>query len=138
MTEEKSEIEASYDRVVKRYVDEFFDELQRKPFDREVLDQFVETVRGQGEVCEIGCGPGQIARYLQDRQASMRGIDLSEEMVKCARQLNPDISFQRGDMRALEVPDSCLAGIVCFYSIIHLKRAEVTNALTEMHRVLKP
>ena len=138
MSEEKSEIEASYDRVVKRYVDEFFDELERKPFDRQLLHQFAEIVGTQGKVCEIGCGPGQIARYLQDRQVSMCGVDLSEEMVKWARRLNPDISFQRGDMRALEIPDASLAGIVCFYAIIHLKREDVPRALSEMHRVLKP
>jgi len=137
MTEEKSEIEASYDRVVKRYVDEFLDELQRKPFDRELLDQFAESARGQGKVCEIGCGPGQIARYLNDREVSMYGIDLSEEMIKWARCLNPDISFQRGDMRALEISDASLAGIVCFYAIIHLEREDVPRALSEMHRVLK-
>ncbi len=138
MSEEKSVLEASYDRVVKRYADEFFDELQRKPFDRELLDQFAERVRGQGKVCEIGCGPGQIARYLKDREVSICGIDLSEEMVKRANSLNPDISFQRGDMRALEIPDAYLAGIVCFYAIIHLRREDVPRALTEMHRVLKP
>src|SRR5437667_1150 len=138
MSEEKSEIEASYDRVVKRYVDEFFDELERKPFDRLLLHQFAEIVGTQGKVCEIGCGPGQIARYLQDRQVSMCGVDLSEEMVKWARRLSPDISFQRGDMRALEIPDASLAGIVCFYTIIHLKRKDVPHALSEMLRVLKP
>ena len=138
MTEEKSEIEKSYDRVVKQFVAEFFDELQRKPFDRELLDQFAETVEGQGKICEIGCGPGQIARYLQDRLVSMCGVDLSAEMVKWARRLNPDISFQRGDMRALEISDASLAGIVCFYAIIHLKREDVPRALSEMHRVLKP
>ena len=138
MTEEKSEIEKSYDRVVKQFVAEFFDELQRKPFDRELLDQFAATVEGQGKVCEIGCGPGQIARYLQDRRVSMCGIDLSEAMVKWANSLNPDISFQRGDMRALEISDASLMGIVCFYAIIHLKREDVPRALSEMHRVLKP
>ena len=138
MTEEKSEIEKSYDRVVKQFVAEFFDELQRKPFDRELLDQFAETVEGQGKICEIGCGPGQIARYLQDRLVSMCGVDLSAEMVKWARRLNPDISFQRGDMRALEIPDASLAGVICFYAIIHLKREDVPRALSEMHRVLKP
>src|SRR2546425_2688464 len=138
MREEKSEIEASYDRVGKRYVDEFFDELERKPFDRQLLHQFAEIVGTQGKVCEIGCGPGQIARYLQDRHLNMCGVDLSEEMIKWANRLNPDISFQRGDMRALEIPDAYLAGIVCFYAIIHLRREDVPRALTEMHRVLKP
>jgi len=138
MSEEKSDLESSYDRVVKRYADEFFDELHRKPFDREMLDQFSESVQGQGKVCEIGCGPGQIARYLQDRGLNMCGIDLSREMVKWAKMLNADIPFQRGDMRALEMPDASLTGIVSFYAIIHLKREDVPRALSEMHRVLKP
>ena len=68
----------------------------------------------------------------------MCGVDLSQEMVKCASRLNPEISFQRGDMRALEIPDASLAGIVCFYTIIHLKRKDVPHALSEMLRVLKP
>ncbi|HYX41140.1 MAG TPA: methyltransferase domain-containing protein, partial [Pyrinomonadaceae bacterium] len=96
------------------------------------------SVRASGPVCEIGCGPGQIARYLQDRGVNMRGLDLSQEMIKFASQLNPDISFARGDMLALELPRASLAGIVCFYAIIHLKRADAPRALAEMHRVLKP
>ena len=136
--EPQSEIETSYDRVAEHYATEFFGELERKPFDRELLSEFAESVRGLGQVCEIGCGPGQIARYLQDRGVNMSGLDLSQEMIKFASQLNPDISFARGDMLALELPRASLAGIVCFYAIIHLKRADAPRALAEMHRVLKP
>src|SRR6266704_443594 len=135
MSEEKSEIEASYDRVVKRYVVEFFDELERKPFDRQLLHQFAEIVGTQGKVCEIGCGPGQIARYLKDRNVNMCGVDLSEEMVKTARRLNPDIPFAQGNMLALNAPDESFAGVVSFYAIIHLRREDVTRALKEMNRV---
>ena len=138
MEKPRSDIEASYDRVAEQFVEEFFGELKRKPFDRELLDQFAESVRDGGRVCEIGCGPAQIARYLRDRGVDMCGIDLSQEMVKQARLLNPDITFERGDMLALDLPDAELAGIVCFYAIIHLKREDVTRALGEMRRVLKP
>src|SRR5437763_13333212 len=113
MRKPQSEIEASYDRVADDYADEFFGELEKKPFGREVLGRFAESVReGEGQVCEIGCGPGHIARYLQDRGVSMCGIDLSEEMIRCARLLNSDISFECGDMLALDLPDASLAGIV--------------------------
>ena len=131
-------IESSYDRVAQYYADEYFNELERKPFDCEVLDTFAESLDGQGEVWEIGCGPGQVARYLKDRGLPMRGIDLSEEMVGCATRLNPDIAFAQGDMLALNLADDTLAGIVSFYSVIHLKRDEVLRALKEMHRVLSP
>jgi SAM-dependent methyltransferase len=138
MSEPKSDLKASYDCVAERYATEYFDELSRKPFDREILGGFADSVRGRGDVCEIGCGPGQIARYLQDRGVSMRGIDLSPEMVKCASRLNPDISFEQGDMLKLEAADESWAGVVSFYAIIHLKRDDVTRALKEMRRVLQP
>jgi len=133
-----SELELSYDRVARHYAAEYFDELSRKPFDRELLDRFAESVSGAGEVWEIGCGPGQIARYLKDRGVRISGIDLSEKMVDAARSANADISFARGDMLALNFPDNSLSGIISFYAIIHLQRSEVTRALKEMFRVLEP
>lgn len=138
MNKPRSELEASYDRVAEQFVCEFFEELKRKPFDRKLLDQFAGSLRDQGRVCEIGCGPGQIARYLRDHGVEICGIDLSPEMIKQARHLNPDIPFERGDMLALNLSAASLAGIVCFYAIIHLKREDVTRALKGMNRILKP
>ena len=68
----------------------------------------------------------------------MSGIDLSREMVKWAQRLNPDISFQQGNMLALNLPNSSLAAIVSFYAIIHIERDKVTRVLQEMNRVLQP
>jgi ubiquinone/menaquinone biosynthesis C-methylase UbiE len=138
MNTEPSKLAASYDCVAEEYGDEFFKELDRKPFDRELLGRFAEIVGAGVPVCDMGCGPGQIARFLQDRGLSMRGIDLSAEMIKCARRVNPDISFETGDMLHLELPDESLAAIVSFYAIIHLARDDVTRGLREMYRVLKP
>ncbi|MGH9872203.1 MAG: class I SAM-dependent methyltransferase [Pyrinomonadaceae bacterium] len=134
----KSGSQAGYDRVAEQYATEFFDELERKPFDRQLLDQFAESVSGAGAVCELGCGPGQVARYLKDRGVDMRGVDLSAEMVRVAARLNPDIPFSQGDMLALHFPDASLAAIVLFYSIIHIQREALTRALQEMRRVLTP
>ncbi len=60
----------SYDRVADEYARRIFDELDHKPFDREILDGFADAVRGLGPVCDLGCGPGQVARYLR-----ARGVD---------------------------------------------------------------
>jgi trans-aconitate methyltransferase len=100
MSESQSDLQAGYDRVAEHYATEYFRELERKPFDCELLDRFAERVKDKGTVCELGCGPGQVARYLKDRGVDMRGIDLSDEMVNVARRLNPDIPFSQGDMLA--------------------------------------
>ncbi|HWE63667.1 MAG TPA: class I SAM-dependent methyltransferase, partial [Chloroflexota bacterium] len=99
--DETSDLQASYDRVATRYAEDFFDELSRKPFDRRLLDQFAEQVRGQGPVWDVGCGPGHVARYLHGRGLPVSGLDLSAGMIACARRLNPDISFAQGTMLAL-------------------------------------
>lgn len=137
----KSDLQTGYDRIAEHYATEYLGELKRKPFDCQLLDDFAESTRdvnGSRTVCELGCGPGQVARYLKDRGVNMSGIDLSPEMVKVARRLNPDITFETGDMLALNLADEGLAALVLFYSIIHLKREEVTRALQEMKRVLAP
>jgi SAM-dependent methyltransferase len=136
MSEPQSDLQAGYDSVAEHYASEYFEELARKPFDCQLLDEFAQSVKGEGIVCELGCGPGQVARYLKDRGVNMRGIDLSPAMVRVASHLNPDIPFAPGDLSALDLPDDSLAAVVLFYSIIHLKREDVTRALQEMNRVL--
>ena len=130
---------ASYDAVADEYARQIYDELRHKPFDREQLDRLAAAVGSRGVICDLGCGPGQIARHLADRGAAVVGVDLSEGMLAQARRLNPGIAFQQGDMRALTtVPDGAWAGIAAFYSIIHIPRAQLVSALTELRRVLQP
>jgi SAM-dependent methyltransferase len=127
----------AYDRVAEPYAAQFFDELTRKPFDRELLDRFAERLRGRGRACDVGCGPGHVGRYLAERGVDVYGLDLSASMVALARRLNPTMRFEQGDLRALSLPDAALDGIVAFYSWIHLRRTEVAGALTELARVLR-
>lgn len=129
----------SYDAVAKEYAETFGDEMDHKPFDREMLRRLVDKVGKLGTICDLGCGPGQIARYLHTLGAPVCGIDLSPEMVRQANFLNPEIPFQQGNMLDLKnVEDDSLGGIAAFYSIIHIARADVVTALRELKRVLRP
>lgn len=131
-------IRESYDRVADEYAIRIFGELQRKTLDRELLDRFAKLVAGQGDVCDLGCGPGQVARYLRDAGVSVFGLDLSAGMLEQARRLNPDISFRQGDMLDLDLPDESLAGIAAFYAIVNIPRASQSLVFREMARVLRP
>ena len=133
-----SDVQSSYDRVADEYARHIYDELRHKPFDRELLDRFADRVRGMGVACDLGCGPGQVARYLRERDVATCGVDLSPGMIARARQLNPDIEFSQGDMLSLSVPDQALAGIAAFYAIVNFPPADLVLAMREMHRVLQP
>jgi SAM-dependent methyltransferase len=130
--------QASYDRVAEAYAERFFHELDAKPLDRALLDCFAEQVRGQGTVADLGCGPGQIARYLHERGIPMVGIDLAPAMVALARRLSPRMEFRQGTMLALDALDEAWAGIIAFYSIIHIPPADLPCVCGEFHRVLAP
>ena len=130
--------EASYDAVADEYTRRIFHELDDKPLDREWLDRFAARMRGKGVVADIGCGPGHVTRYLHERGVQVCGVDLSSAMIECARELNPGIEFLHADMRALRVPDGSWAGIVAFYSLIHIARDLITQTLREFRRLLRP
>ena len=137
--ETQTELQSGYDRVAGEYARQFYDELDKKPFDRKMLDWLAEKAGDSGIICDLGCGPGQVARYLHSRGAKACGVDLSPEMVRHAQVLNPDIPFQQGDMLALtDVADDTYGAIAAFYSIIHVPRPSVIDALRELRRVLRP
>lgn len=133
-----SDVQTSYDRVADEYVRRISDELEHKPLDRDLLDLFAEWMQALGTACDLGCGPGHVARYLHERGVEVIGVDLSTQMVEHARRSKPAIEFRRGDMRSLDVVDEAWGGIAAFYSVIHIPRAEVTATLSEMRRVLRP
>jgi ubiquinone/menaquinone biosynthesis C-methylase UbiE len=136
--EKISDVQSSYDRVADEYARRIYDELHHKPLDCQLLDRFAESVRKAGIACDLGCGPGHIARYLHDHGVQVCGMDLSAGMIERARQLNPGIEFHQGDMRALPVKDNSWAGVAAFYAIVNLPPHDVVLALREMLRVLMP
>jgi SAM-dependent methyltransferase len=130
--------QASYDRVAAEYADRYKDEMDDKPFDRDCLDRLAGAVGDSGPICDLGCGPGQVARYLHRQGVETLGVDLSPKMVAEAQRSNPEIHFHQGDMLSLPDVDNSWGGIAAFYCIIHIPREHIVDALREMKRVLRP
>jgi SAM-dependent methyltransferase len=138
MNDPVNSIRESYDRLAEEYTRRISDELQHKPLDRELLDRFAKQTKGRGQVCDMGCGPGHVARYLREAGASVFGLDLSSGMLEQARKLNPDILFREGNMMSLGIPDGTLGGVAAFYAIVNLPKQSLPVIFREIHRVLRP
>jgi SAM-dependent methyltransferase len=134
----RCDCQSSYDAVADEYVRRIYDELKHKPLDRALLDRFADAVRDRGGVCDLGCGPGHVARYLKERGIDVVGYDLSPKMVEAARRLHPEINFDQADMTALDHANESWAGIVAFYSLIHIPAAEIPQTLRGFQRCLQP
>lgn len=131
-------ISGSYSRVAVTYAQKIFDELSYKPKDRELLNAFADKLGANSRVCDLGCGPGQVACYLKLKGLNSFGIDISPGMVEEAQRRNPDLDFLVGDIFCLPLKDEEVDGVVAFYSLIHIEKKEMPKALVEIKRVLKP
>jgi SAM-dependent methyltransferase len=130
---------SGYDAIAQAYAETFRSELADSPLDRAVLAGFAELVANRhpdGRLLEVGSGPGDVTAHLHDLGMAIRGIDLSAAMVDLARREHPGVTFDVGDMSALDTSDASLAGLVAWYSIIHVPPVHLPAVFTEFHRVL--
>lgn len=130
----------SYDTVAVSYADMLRDALSGEPFQRGLLALFAEWVRGAGDgpVADVGCGPGRLTGHLHGIGLDAFGVDLSPAMIDVARRDHPGLRFEVGSMTALDLADGSLAGLLAWFSLIHVPDDEVPTALAEFHRVLRP
>ncbi|GIM93142.1 class I SAM-dependent DNA methyltransferase [Paractinoplanes toevensis] len=134
------ETRTSYDTVAVSYADLLRDSLAGEPFQRGILGLFAEWVRGTGNgpVADVGCGPGRLTGYLHGIGLDVFGVDLSPAMIEVARRDHPGLRFEVGSMTALDLTDGCLAGLLAWFSLIHVPDDDVPTVLAEFRRVLRP
>ena len=130
----------AYDAVAARYAQQFTDTLRDRPLERALLAAFAESVRagGEGEVADLGCGPGHVTAHLRGLGLRAFGVDASPAMIGLAREANPDLRFEVGSMAALDIADGALGGVLSRYSIIHTPPQDLPSVVAEIARVLAP
>ena len=101
-----------------------------------------EPVEGK-RVIDLGCGEGYCSRELRRRgAASVLGADISEQMLELARAQAPEqqlgIEYQVGDIRNLDVADDTYDLATAVFVFNYITTEEMTDALTEIRRILAP
>jgi SAM-dependent methyltransferase len=91
-----------------------------------------------GAVLDVGCGPGHLTAHLRSLGVDAIGLDLVPEFIDHARATYPDGWYELGSMHQLPVPDRCVAGILAWYSLIHLPPDRLDRVLAELRRAMAP
>ncbi len=108
-----------------------------------LLDGLDVRVRPTDTVLEIGCGIGRITRALATRAARVIALDVSDEMLSRARELNSQLTgveWVLGDGATLgsigaDSVDACVSVVV----LQHVPDPEITlGYVREVGRVLRP
>jgi uncharacterized protein YceH (UPF0502 family)/trans-aconitate methyltransferase len=130
---------STYDDVAADYADALIDELDRKPFDRWLLELLARDA-GDGPVADVGCGPGHVGAHLALAGARVTGFDLSPGMVAEARRRFPELTFEVADLRELPGPPDGggWALLAAWYSLVHLAGSELPGAVASLAGRLRP
>ncbi|MEV8097605.1 class I SAM-dependent methyltransferase [Kitasatospora sp. NPDC085879] len=130
----------SYDTVAAAYAEQVRHLLDETPHERAALALFAELVRAGvgGPVADLGCGPGRITAHLRHLGVDAFGIDLSPGMIEVARRDHPGLRFAVGSMTDLDLADASTAGLVAWYSLIHVPDDGIGSVLAHFRRVLRP
>ncbi len=104
----------------------------------------ITPILSEGKVLDAGTGPGTLAREIARRQPQLQvyGIDLSEDMIRLARehakreQLEERVHFAIGDVAHLPYPDHYFDLVVSTISMHHWY--ELEQPLRDLYRVLRP
>ena len=87
---------------------------------------------------DVGCGPGHLTAHLRSLDVDAAGIDLVPELIGHARATDPDGRYVLGSMHRLPVPDGSVAGILAWYSLIHVPPDDLDLVLAELRRAMAP
>jgi len=107
----------------------------------EGLDAFCDALPpGVARILDIGCGPGNLTRYLRTKNSffSILGIDGADNMVAIAKAENPDSVFLQ--MKCEEIRDLGLNfdGMVCGFVLPYLDPEAVKQLIKDATGKLVP
>jgi SAM-dependent methyltransferase len=111
---------------------------------REAANQpFLDSVRlllpQCGTLVDLGCGGGvPITRYFADRGYDVTGYDLSDEMLRIAREMVPRARFERAAIEDIDLPAFSVDVVVSFFAIIHIERSLHLEIFRRIHTWLRP
>jgi O-antigen biosynthesis protein len=93
------------------------------------------------DVLDAGCGTGYGTRILaQGGARRCLGVDISEDAVARARELEPDerVEFMLGDVTELPLEPESFDLVTCFETIEHVTEGDQERTVSELARVLRP
>lgn len=130
-------VQSAYDNISKWYLD--WVGTQNSPRERYTRMLLEESPTASPYVLELGCGPGvPVLRMLLDHGAKVIGNDISGQQLALAKNRCPDARLVAGDMSLLSFDPKTFDGVVCFYTLFHLPRAEQKGFLESVYSWLKP
>jgi 2-polyprenyl-3-methyl-5-hydroxy-6-metoxy-1,4-benzoquinol methylase len=126
----------TWNKVAKLYQDKFMN----LDLYNDTYDTFCDQVNIRNAIIlDIGCGPGNITKYLLDNRPGFRieGIDNSPNMIELAKANNPTASFKVMDCREIDKLQNKFDGIICGFCFPYLSEFDSSKLVKDCGNLLK-
>lgn len=126
---------ATWNKIADLYQEKFMDlDLYDSTY-----DAFCDLVTTQSaSILELGCGPGNITRYLQKVRPDFKilGTDVAPNMLELARKNVPTARFEEMDAREIGTLKQSFDGIVCGFCLPYISSSEAKKFIVDSHKAL--
>jgi SAM-dependent methyltransferase len=130
------ELRRIYENAAEDYARRLDDFLDKSPFDRGLVEAMSREAPA-GLLLDLGCGPAQVARYLQSLGHAAVGVDFAPAVLSLARRRHDTLQLIAGDIQQLPFASGVAAGAVALYVLQHIERDALPDLCHELARVLQ-
>ncbi|MBK0403243.1 class I SAM-dependent methyltransferase [Adhaeribacter sp. BT258] len=105
----------------------------------DTYDAFCELIQQpRARIFEIGCGPGNITKYLLAQRPDFRieAIDVAPNMLELARTNNPAAIFKQLDCREIDTISGTFDGVVCGFAMPYLSQPDCAKLVKDCAALL--
>ena len=114
-------------------------EHSHNPYQNALVERIGALLPAGGSVLDLGCGTGvPTAKKLTESGHRVVGVDISEGMLKLARDQVPAAEFVHANFRDLPDDYGSFDAATAFFSLLMLSRAEIENTLRKVAGWVKP
>ena len=126
----------TWNKIAELYQDRFMHlDLYNETYDL-ILDSITKD---KVKILEIGCGPGNITKYLLSKRPNLNifGIDISPNMIALAEKNNPEANFAVMDARKIsQLRTTTYDGIIFGFCLPYLSQNDSTKLISNCSRLL--
>ena len=123
-----TDIGSAYDQITHLWQSEKFNLANGIEAHRRALS----FVKNRGRALDIGCGcTGRFIDFLQQEGFTPEGVDISDEMLRLAKQKHPDVTFHHQDICQWQSPEK-YDFITAWDSIWHIPLAQQESVMTKL------
>jgi 2-polyprenyl-3-methyl-5-hydroxy-6-metoxy-1,4-benzoquinol methylase len=125
----------TWNKLASQYQDKFMD----LDLYNDTYDFFCKLItKDDAKLLEIGCGPGNITKYLLARRPDFDifGIDIAPNMIELAKKNNPSATFAIMDSRQISKLETKFDGVVCGFCLPYLSQTDSKIFITDCNNLL--